>query len=103
MDAGCRRKVCGSLPKALEGMMPESRRGALAWLIAALVALTGCTGSLMHSRSQSPESNEGDEDDVATKYVSDFTAPYGTNFVQVQSAVLITGLANTGSDPPPGA
>jgi hypothetical protein len=83
-------------------MMPESRRGALVWLIAAMVALTGCTGSLMHSRSQSPETTEGEDEEVTTKYVGDFTAPYGTNFVQVQSAVLITALANTGSDPPPG-
>jgi flagellar basal body P-ring protein FlgI len=84
-------------------MMPESRRGALAWLIAAMVVLTGCTGSLMHSRSQSPETTEGEEEEVTTKYVGDFTAPYGTSFVKVESAVLITGLANTGSDPPPGA
>jgi flagellar basal body P-ring protein FlgI len=87
-------------------MMPGFRRSALFLLLATLAvaisALTGCSGSLMHSRSQSPEHADASEEENATKLVGDFADPNGINFVKVEGAVLITGLANTGSDPPPG-
>ena len=34
--------------------------------------------------------------------VGDYAYAYGTNFIRVEGPVLITGLAGTGSDPPPG-
>jgi flagellar basal body P-ring protein FlgI len=91
--------------KRQEGMMPQARwfaRILLATLLLApaLVALDGCTGSVLRSRSQSPE-DVVDDADSQTKFVGDFAVPYGTNYVQVEGPVLITGLAGTGSDPPP--
>ena len=35
------------------------------------------------------------------KYVSEFTHPHGMNYVNVEDVSLVTGLAGTGSDPPP--
>jgi flagellar basal body P-ring protein FlgI len=35
------------------------------------------------------------------KYVSEFTHPYGMEYVKVESVSLVTGLKGTGSDPPP--
>ena len=35
------------------------------------------------------------------KYVSEYTHPYGMNYVKVEAVSLVTGLAGTGSDPPP--
>jgi flagellar basal body P-ring protein FlgI len=91
--------------KRQEGMMPESRLFArILWaamlLAPALVALDGCTGPVLRSRSQSPE-DIAEDVDSQTKFVGDFAVPYGTNYVQVEGPVLITGLAGTGSDPPP--
>src|SRR5262249_48796244 len=88
-----------------EGMMPQARwlaRFFLATLLLApgLAALDGCTGSVLRSRSQSPE-DLADDVDSQTKYVGDFTVAYGTSYVRVEGPVLITGLAGTGSDPPP--
>jgi flagellar basal body P-ring protein FlgI len=75
---------------------------AMALCAAALIALTGCTGSLLNSRSQSPEHEGRDAADADTKLVGDFAAPYGTSYIRVEGPVLITSLAGTGSDPPPG-
>jgi flagellar basal body P-ring protein FlgI len=36
------------------------------------------------------------------KYVSQYTHPYGMDFVKVEGVSLVTGLVGTGSDPPPG-
>jgi flagellar basal body P-ring protein FlgI len=35
------------------------------------------------------------------KYVSEYTHPYGMNFAKLEAVSLVTGLAGTGSDPPP--
>jgi flagellar basal body P-ring protein FlgI len=35
------------------------------------------------------------------KYVSEYTHPYGMNFVKLEGISLVTGLRGTGSDPPP--
>jgi flagellar basal body P-ring protein FlgI len=35
------------------------------------------------------------------KYVSQYTHPYGLNFVKLEAVSLVTGLSGTGSDPPP--
>ena len=67
-----------------------------------LIALAGCTGSLLNSRSQSPDPDHETAADADTKLVSDFAAPYGTTYIRVEAPVLITSLAGTGSDPPPG-
>ena len=35
------------------------------------------------------------------KYVSEYTHPYGMNYVKIEAVSLVTGLSGTGSDPPP--
>ena len=77
-----------------------TRAPALALLC--FVALAGCTDSLIRSRSQSPEHADSDAAESQTKLVGDYAYAYGTNFIRVEGPVLITGLAGTGSDPPPG-
>lgn len=81
-------------------MKPCQLRFALILLVAT-VCHAGCTGSLMRSRSQSPEAQH-DGAEVQTPLVGDHAAPFGTNAVRVEGPVLITGLAGTGSDPAPG-
>ncbi len=87
----------------MPGFRRQFLRGMFAISAALALALAGCTGSLMHSRSQSPEHADGsEEEENATKLVGDFADPNGINFIKVEGAVLVNGLANTGSDPPPG-
>ena len=79
------------------------RSASVAIAIAAIVAtLAGCTSSLLQSRSQSPEAADSEDLESKTKLVGDVAVPYGTSYIRVEGPVLITGLAGTGSDPPPG-
>jgi hypothetical protein len=64
-----------------------------------LGALTGCANPLF--RGQTPEVDIPAEDVKERKLVGDFTRPWGLNFIKVESVALVTGLDNTGSDPPP--
>jgi hypothetical protein len=83
-------------------MRPVSRRIFIAVMTLAASALAGCTGSLLNSRSQSPEHASHDASTSETKMVGDFAAPYGTSYIRVEGPVLVTSLAGTGSDPAPG-
>src|SRR5215475_5562678 len=65
-------------------------------------ALAGCTGSLINSRSQSPEHSDDHDADSKTKLVGDFTESCGMSYIRVEGPALVTGLSGTGSDPPPG-
>lgn len=60
--------------------------------------LTGCANPLF--RGQSPEVPV--EEVKERKLIGDFTRPWGLNWLKVESIGLVTGLDNTGSDPPPG-
>jgi flagellar basal body P-ring protein FlgI len=73
----------------------------LAWcpLVALLVACGGCSGPIL--RPQSPEARLDLPPMPDVKYVSQYTRPYGMNYVKVEAVSLVTGLAGTGSDPPP--
>jgi flagellar basal body P-ring protein FlgI len=70
--------------------------------IAALTAVTlvGCAESAI--RSQSPEIEALAKLEASTRMVGDYAAPWGLNAKRIEHAALVTGLANTGSDPPPG-
>src|SRR6185369_479434 len=84
-------------------MMPGRRWFARLVLSVCSCALLGCTDSVLRSsRSQSPGREDTADVDSQTKLVGDFAFAYGTNYVRAEAPVLITGLANTGSDPPPG-
>ena len=66
----------------------------------AVVAAAGCAGSAI--RSQSPEIEALAKLEASTKLVGDYAAPWGFTAKRIERAALITGLAGTGSDPPPG-
>ena len=73
--------------------------GATATLAVLLVAV-GCAGPAI--RSQSPELEALAQLEADTKLVGDYTAPWGLNAKRIERPALVTGLADTGSDPPPG-
>jgi hypothetical protein len=82
------RGLCGSV--ATEGCL----------LLAATVLAVGCAGPAI--RSQSPEIEALAQLEADTKLVGDYTTPWGLNAKRIERAALVTGLADTGSDPPPG-
>jgi hypothetical protein len=69
-------------------------------LLTAGAAITGCAGPAI--RSQSPEIEALAHLEEGTKLVGDYTMPWGLSAKRIERAALITGLADTGSDPPPG-
>lgn len=80
------------------------RRHFLRLLMAAgcgLSAAAGCTGPLVRSQSPTPESYIDEELEARIKLIGDLTATWGFNYLKVESVALVTGLNNTGSDPPP--
>ncbi|WP_425613902.1 flagellar basal body P-ring protein FlgI [Anatilimnocola sp. NA78] len=78
-----------------------NRRAFLAATLGSLGlgALSGCANPLF--RGQSPEVDLPTDDVKERKLVGDFTRPWGLNWIKVESVALVTGLDNTGSDPPP--
>jgi len=68
--------------------------------IAVLLLAVGCAGPAI--RSQSPELEALAQLEADTKLVGDYTAPWGLNAKRIERPALVTGLADTGSDPPPG-
>jgi flagellar basal body P-ring protein FlgI len=74
------------------------RRARLAG-VAVAVAFCGCSGPIL--RPQSPEARLDLPPMPDVKYVSAYTQPYGMNYLQIEAVSLVTGLAGTGSDPPP--
>ena len=76
----------------------DSALGGLRFLAAAVV-LCGCSGPIL--RPQSPEARVDMPLAPDVKYVSEFTHPFGMNYVKLESVSLVTGLPGTGSDPPP--
>ena len=64
-----------------------------------LLMLVGCSGPIL--RPQSPEARIDLPPMPDVKYVSEYTHPYGMNYVKVEAVSLVTGLSGTGSDPPP--
>lgn len=69
------------------------------WTVVLIASLCGCSGPIL--RPQSPEARIDLPPMPDVKYVSACTHPYGMNYVQVEAVTLVTGLAGTGSDPPP--
>jgi hypothetical protein len=76
-----------------------TRACSLAAALAA-AALVGCAGSAI--RSQSPEIEALAKLEASTRLVGDYAAPWGLGTKRIEHAALVTGLASTGSDPPPG-
>jgi hypothetical protein len=78
---------------------PATRACSLAAALAA-AAFVGCAGSAI--RSQSPEIEALAKLEASTRLVGDYAVPWGLGTKRIEHAALVTGLANTGSDPPPG-
>lgn len=70
------------------------------WALASLVVVAGCAGPAI--RSQSPEVEALASLEEGTKLVGDYAGPWGLAAKRIEAPALITGLADTGSDPPPG-
>jgi flagellar basal body P-ring protein FlgI len=68
-------------------------------MLLALAACCGCSGPIL--RPQSPEARIDLPPMPDVKYVSQYTHPYGMNYVKLEAVSLVTGLSRTGSDPPP--
>ena len=80
---------------------PVSRVSCAAWsLVTAVVTAAGCAGPAI--RSQSPEIEALAQLEEGTKLVGDYTAPWGLAPKRIEGPALVTGLADTGSDPPAG-
>jgi hypothetical protein len=77
--------------------LTTSLAGGVAALSAGL--FPGCASPLM--RGQSPD-DELPREIQGPETVGDYTRPVGLNWVTLQSVALVTNLAGTGSDPPPG-
>lgn len=91
------------MPHVLADAIVEQRRHFLRLLIAASCgfSLTGCTGPLVRSQSPEAENYFDEEVEKRVKLIGDITTTWGFNYQKVESVALVTGLANTGSDPPP--
>lgn len=77
----------------------RGHRQVAIWLTVLTSVWTGCTGLIF--RPQSPESSLDLPPTPDVKLISEFAHPYGMNFVKLEAVSLVTGLAGTGSDPPP--
>ena len=80
--------------------LPGSAVAVARCLVMVAVIASGCAGPAI--RSQSPELEALSQLEADTKLVGDYTAPWGLNAKRIERAALVTGLADTGSDPPPG-
>ncbi|MFM7205315.1 MAG: flagellar basal body P-ring protein FlgI [Planctomycetaceae bacterium] len=87
--------------------MPAPRTGVSSWLLhvtaaaaTAIAMAAGCAGPAI--RSQSPELEALAQLEADTRLVGDYTSPWGLTAKRIERAALITGLADTGGDPPPG-
>jgi hypothetical protein len=73
---------------------------SLASCLPLLAAVAGCAGTAIRSQSPEVEALAGLESD--TKLVGDYAIASGLGMQRIERAALVTGLQNTGSDPPPG-
>ena len=94
-------------PTAPRYQRPSARSG---WLLISLgiigsgmtgTGIVGCAGPAI--RSQSPEIEALASLEANTKLIGDYAAAWGLNSRRIERAALVTGLAGTGSDPPPNA
>ncbi len=67
--------------------------------LVAVSSLSGCAGPAI--RSQSPELEALAAVESATQLVGDYCSPWGLSPQRIERPALVTGLADTGSDPPP--
>ena len=77
------------------------RRGFQSCVLLGALALCGCSSPL-GVRSQSPEPTDDPAvTESGAQLVGELTVPLGLNYLEIEGIGLVTGLADTGSDPPP--
>jgi hypothetical protein len=74
-----------------------TRRGFC--LFGGLILLSGCTGPAI--RSQSPEEGDLGAGESEVELIGNVSSPFGLHYLTVEGPALVTGLKDTGSDPPP--
>lgn len=75
------------------------RRQVAGGLALALAACLGCMNPIL--RQQSPEARLDLPPTPDVPLISEYTHPYGMDYTKIESVSVVTGLAGTGSDPPP--
>lgn len=79
---------------------PTSRLHTVcAVVVACCVSWSGCTGPIF--RPQSPEARLDAPTPPDVDFISKYARPFGMDYLKVEAVTLVTGLAGTGSDPPP--
>ena len=78
---------------------PIGRARRVMGCVAAALVCAGCSGPILRPQSTEARLDLPPMPDV--KYVSEYTHPYGMNYVKLEGISLLTGLRGTGSDPPP--
>jgi flagellar basal body P-ring protein FlgI len=68
-------------------------------LVLAVIACLGCMNPIL--RQQSPEARLDLPPTPDVPLIAEYTHPYGMDYTKVEAVSLVTGLAGTGSDPPP--
>lgn len=68
-------------------------------LALALAACLGCMNPIL--RQQSPEARLDLPPTPDVPLIAEYTHPYGMDYTKIEAVSLVTGLAGTGSDPPP--
>jgi hypothetical protein len=91
------------MPPTWVDALVHNRRRFLQLLLAAAggLHLTGCTSRLLRGQSPDPEDYFDEELEKRVKLVGDITSTWGFHYQKVEGIALVTGLAGTGSDPPP--
>ena len=68
------------------------------FLALGLTSCCGCASPLL--RGQTPDEELALEEEPKLEVVGDYARPWGLNWIKLESVALVTGLDNTGSDPP---
>lgn len=85
--------------RARDEHRPIVRHIVALWIALAVAACFGCMNPIL--RQQSPEANLDLPPTPDVPLIAEYTHPYGMDYTKVEAVSMVTGLAGTGSDPPP--
>ncbi len=85
--------------RARDEHRPIVRHFVACWIALAVAACFGCMNPIL--RQQSPEASLDLPPTPDVPLIAEYTHPYGMDYTKVEAVSLVTGLAGTGSDPPP--
>ena len=87
------------MPRERRAMMLSKFHTLLVVAMAICCGVTGCMNPIF--RQQSPDSGHEKDDAREATLIGDMAHPYGLSYIKVEAVSLVTGLTNTGDDPPP--